>query len=101
MTSGFIFDHISTWMHVATVSDVLTESLNIDLGDGLWEGQLTSHENWHANLISGNVRIRRDHRSTTKVDSLAHHFHPEHALLLLKELSYALLCLVSGLLCHV
>ena len=88
-------------MHVATISDVLTKALNVDLRYGLREGQLTSHENWHANLIRSDVRIRRDNRSTTKVDSLAHHLHPEHALLLLKKLSHALLCLVSGLLRHV
>ena len=87
-------------MHIATITDVLAETLNVDLGDGLWESQLTSHENWHANLISGNVRIRRDNRSSTKVDSLAHHLHSKHALLPLKKLSHARLCLVSSLLRH-
>lgn len=100
LASLFIFNYISARVLFRTVDHWTSQSLNVYMGNRLWEGQFLCHKNWNTNLIRCYIRIWWDYTSSAEIDSLTHHFHAEHAFFPLKQLSQSRLFSVSSLLCH-
>jgi len=96
----FIFHDVGSWMLRRSVDNVLTQATITDSCNTFWEGQLSRHEDWHTDLVSRDVRVGRNDTPSTEVDTLAHHFHSEHAFLALEELSNTWLCFIDRLGCH-
>lgn len=95
-----VFNDVGTRVHSATISDELCKTFWINVGNRLWKGKFLSHENWDTNLVSLDHWVGTDHRPATKVDTLTHHLHAEHALFFFKKLANSLLLLVGSLLGH-
>ena len=95
-----ILDHVGTRVNCGTVSHGLPESLGIETSYRFWVRELLGHEYWNSDLVSSNIRVWRNNTPTTVVDSLAHHLHPEHTFLFLKQLSDAALLFVGILGSH-
>lgn len=100
LPSLFVFHNICTRVHIRSVLNETREADCVNCWDTLRESQFPGHKDRHSNLISRNHRIRRNDRSTPKVDSLAHHFHSKHAFFSFEELSDTLLLLINSFLCH-
>jgi len=66
--SLFIKNHVSSWMTERSISHHTGQPFSIDLADTFGEGQLTGHEDGHADLVSGDVWVGRDDRTTAIVD---------------------------------
>lgn len=89
-----VLDDVGARMLLGTVPHGLAEPLSIKACDRLRERQLPRHEYWYSDLVCGDVGVRRNDTSSSVVDSLTHHFHSEHAFLLLEQLSDSALLLV-------
>ena len=84
LATCFVFDHVSSRVHSCAVADELSQTLNVDVSNTFWERELSCHKHWNTDLVSCDIGIWRDDRSTAKVDSFAHHFHSEHAFFTLE-----------------
>ena len=58
VTSVFILDHVSSRVHGRAVPHQVSQPLHVDVGDAFGEGQLAGHEDWHSDLVSGDIGVR-------------------------------------------
>ena len=72
-----------------TVDDQVSEFFDVPRSNGNPVGQAFCENVRNSDLVDGDVRIRRDDGSASKVDSLAHHVHPKEALLSFNKLLQA------------
>jgi hypothetical protein len=97
ITSVLVLHDVCTWMLSRSIDYVFTQSTIAHRSNTFWECQLPGHKDWYTNLVSCDVGVGRNDTPSAEVDTLAHHFHSEHAFLALKELSDTRLCFVDRL----
>mmetsp|Transcript_12143 Transcript_12143/g.39928 ORF Transcript_12143/g.39928 Transcript_12143/m.39928 type:complete len:320 (+) Transcript_12143:4727-5686(+) len=87
--SSLVLHSVRAWVNLVAVDDELAEMLDVLGRHELGVGERASDEGRHPDLIRVDERVRGDDGPRRVVDTLAHHVHPKHSLLLLEQLTDA------------